>query len=1294
MNPAIRTTPGLPPHYRFLGDRNYSVWINERGSGGSYSGDLLLTSLQDTRNQAPEGFLFYLRNLESGNFGIIGQEMAKFAWKPGVFSIFHEQDGIEARLDICVVPGAAAEIRKVTLTNGTEAPVRLDLTTFAEVVLNRKEAHQAHPVFSKLFLQSEFDESRSSLLVNRRPRDPQDFFPLLVHAFLGSGKVEHETARPRFLGRGRHQRSPVALTSPEPLSGATGNVLDPIVSLRKTIQLPPGGREEFAFLLGTASSRREAADLVDSFRPRNAAAEAFKAASARADRELEQAGVPKNEEDYFQDLAGAVIFGHPALPPRYDWLERSQGRIGDLVRLGLSPLHDWVVIHAETPEGAHSLELLMRAGRRWHEWNLPIQLVIVNGGNDPKVPASVSKSLPAGTDPFHATRIDAADLTPGEFHLLNASARAVITESLPDLVTVTGRSADPGRPSGWTAAGPFAGPPDKNPSSESLRFFNGYGGFNEQGDEYVIRLTRDPEGRLGFPPLPWVNVVANDQFGFLVSDSGAGCTWYGNSRENRLTRWSNDPVLDPHGDAFYVRDEETGGYWSCLPGPVPGGGDYEVRHGFGYTRFLHSGAGLDLDTTMFAACSDPLRVTRISVTNHSGRRRRISLFSCAELVLGDNPRQNGRFVTTWLDDQTGALLAKNPVSETCPRCVAFATVVADPSVEQIHHSCSLAGFLGPEGDFSSPAALGRTSLDGNVASEIESCFAHQVVMTLDPGQTAEVSFLLGQEADADWARELVARHQSPEAVASAWREAVAFWREGLSCLQVKTPSPALDIMVNGWLPYQTLGCRIKGRTAFYQSGGAFGFRDQLQDSSSLLPLWPEKTRQQILLHAAHQFVEGDVLHWWHPPHSRGIRTRFADDLLWLPLLTVDYIQATGDLAIMEELIPYLTARQLEPEEDEAFLCPEPSGESSDLYEHCCRAIDRSLASGRHGLPLFGAGDWNDGMNRVGREGKGESVWMGFFLVMVLEGFEPLCAGRGDQDRADRYANHRHKLVGALNDTGWDGRWYRRGYYDDGSPLGSAQNQECRIDALAQAWAVLSDVAPPDRADQALAALEENLVCEDPGLIKLLTPPFVDTPRDPGYIKGYVAGVRENGGQYTHAACWVVRAMAKAGRRDKAAHFLDLLNPILHAQTPEQVAVYQTEPYVVAADVYGAPPHVGRGGWTWYTGSSGWMYRVAVESILGLRTEGGDTLVVQPCIPDQWPGFEMTWKLPGGDTTYRIVVSNPDSCSASIGRAFVDGEAVAAGPRALRIPLVKDGKSHRIEVTLGAESGAGVGRSEE
>ena len=1303
MNSPFQDHPDGPPVFRFLGGGDHSVWINEHGSEGSFSGDILLTGWPDGHDHALEGLRIFLRDQESGKFGVIGQENSeeghsdaarvKFDWKPGAFSIFHEWEGIQVRLDCCVAPGRSAGIRNVTLTNTSDRSRELDLTTFAEVVLNRKEAHQAHPVFSKLFLQTEYDPAHASLVVQRRPRDPQDIYPLLVHAFLGSGNIEHETSRPRFLGRGHHPLRPAALVSTAPLSGTTGNVLDPIVSLRRSLHLEPGGREEFAFLLGTAASPREAADLVDSFRTPDAITEVFQTAAADAARRLERAGVLLHEEEYFQDLAGAVLFGHPAVRPRFDCLQKSEGLAKDLGRLGLSPHLDWVVVHAETPEGTASLELMLKAARRWRDLDLPVQLIIVGGENRGARQPVAMDSRDADFGGFPPLRIDAADLTPGEFHLLNASARLVITESLPDFTIDPKVPADPGKTawSGGSAAMETASDvPGKSLDPEPLRFFNGTGGFNEQGDEYVIRLTRDQEGRLGFPPLPWINVVANDRFGFQVSEAGAGCTWYGNSRENRLTPWSNDPVRDPHGDAFYIRDDETGAFWSCLPGAVPGQGDYEVRHGFGYTRFGHTGAGLGLETTMFAARNDPLRITRISVTNHSERPRRVSLFSCAQLVLGGDTRQSGRFVTTWLDDQTGALLARNLNSAAFSRCVAFAAVVADQPVNQVHHTCSLAGFLGSDRDFSAPAAMDRKVLDGLVESETESCFAHQAEMELDPGQKIQVSFLLGQEADADWARELVVRHRSPQAIEKALGNAVAFWREGLSALRIETPSPALDIMVNGWLPYQTLSCRIRGRTAFYQSGGAFGFRDQLQDASSLIPLWPEKTRQQILLNAAHQFVEGDVLHWWHPPFSQGIRTRFADDLLWLPLLTAEYIQTTGDRDVLDETVPYLTARSLEPGEAEVFLRPEPSGESSDLYEHCCRAIDRSFEVGDHGLPLFGAGDWNDGMNRVGREGRGESVWMGFFLVRVLDGFGPICLDRGDSDRAERYADHRRRLELALNDTGWDGGWYRRGYYDDGSPLGSFQNRECRIDALAQAWAVLSKVAPPDRIDSALAALEENLVVEDPGLIKLLTPPFADTPKDPGYIKGYVAGVRENGGQYTHAACWVVQAMALAKRRDKAARFLDLLNPILHSTTADQVSLYQTEPYVVAADIYGAPPHVGRGGWSWYTGSSGWMHRAALESVLGLRVEDGRTLVIDPCIPDSWPGFKATWKIPGSGTTYRIEVGNPDLCSAAIAQATVDGKPVTAGPEALRIPLVADGGQHQVEVSLGPGSRPGDG----
>ncbi len=1285
MYSGIRRPIGHPHTTRFFGSREYAVWLNGSGAGATQVGEILLTPFSGVGDQTLSGFRVFLRDRESGNFAVFGQKetfcaeteslKSQNSWQPGVFSLFQHLDGIEARLDVCVMPSATAELRRVTLCNRSDRPRELDLTTFAEVVLNRRDAHESHPAFSKLFLQTAFDADRSCLTVSRRPRDPQDSYPVLVHAALGGGTVECETvacetSRPDFLGRGRSTKKPAAMTTPDSLSGTTGNVLDPVVSLRRVCHLQPGEEQEFTFLLGTATDTAGAARLVDSLPAQADVANTFAAATAAAEKQLAAENRTADEDQYYQDLAGAVIGAACPTHPRAPGFNIIGEHRESLLRLGLSLQDDWVVVHAETPEGAQTEAVMILAAHRWAQWGLPIQLVVIQG----EEAATVVKNGHVQ----NVLMIKAADLTPTEFQLLNSAARLLITESLPDFSAAF--EAAP-------IAKPTVAPVDTSTrtEAEALTFFNGWGGFNTAGNEYVIRLKRDPDGHLALPPLPWCNVMANETFGCLVSESGAGSTWYQNSRENRLTPWTNDPVLDPHGDAFHVRDDETGAAWSCLPGPTPGPGDYEVRHGFGYTRFHHASNGLKIETTLFVARTDPVRITRITVTNASDRTRRLSLYGCCQLVLGGEIRPSGRFVNTWRDDQTGALLARNPASATCPQAVAFAAVVTESAAVAVHDSCHLATYVGAQGDFTAPAAFANETLDGQVATEMDSCFAHQARLELAPGESGTVSFLLGQEAGADWAREVVIRHGTPAAIETAWQNANAFWQEGLSGLQVETPSPALDLMVNGWLAYQTLSCRIHGRTALYQSGGAFGFRDQLQDSSSLIPLWPEKTRRQILLHAAHQFPEGDVMHWWHTPHGQGIRTRFADDLLWLPLLTAEYITTTGDQEILAEKTSYLTARLLEPGEDEVFLRPTQSGEFSDVYEHCCRAIDRSLKVGEHGLPLFGTGDWNDGMNRVGREGRGESVWMGFFLVMVLDGFGPHCANRNDQERVERYATHRRKLEHALNEGGWDGRWYRRGYYDDGSPLGSHQNAECRIDALAQAWAVLSGVAPRERAAQALAALEDHLVLEDPGLIKLLTPPFADTPHDPGYIKGYVAGVRENGGQYTHAALWVVRALAKARRRDKAAHFLDLLNPILHATTPEQVAVYQAEPYVVAADVYGAEPHVGRGGWTWYTGSSGWMHRAAVESVLGLRLLGGKTLVLEPCIPDHWPSYTMTWNVPDSQTTYRITVSNPDRCSAAVVRATLDDAPVVCTKHAVQIPLIRDGQTHQLDVTLGAPS---------
>ena len=731
-------------------------------------------------------------------------------------------------------------------------------------------------------------------------------------------------------------------------------------------------------------------------------------------------------------------------------------------------------------------------------------------------------------------------------------------------------------------------------SAELLQFENSYGGFNADGNEYVIRLPKQTDGSVQRPPLPWSNVLANaHNAGCIVTESGAMHSFAQNSREHRLTPWFNDPVIDPHGEAFYIRDEDAGLYWSPTPGPVSGAGDYQVRHGLGYTRFAHTSLDLEQNTTVFVPLDTTCRVVKIELRNLSERERHLSIFNINRLVLGVEPKDTAPQLQTRWDAAAQALLANNPHAGAFAHATAYVAVL-NPT-DALHYSSDRAAVIGQGRSPARPLALEQAlTLDGRTGTGLD-CAALQAHITLQPGEVRSLSFVLGETNDASGLTALLHELRKPGAVDAALAQVQGFWRDFTAKAQVHTGKPDVDILVNHWLPYQTLVCRIWARTAYYQSGGAFGFRDQLQDALNLIRHDAQITRQQILLNAANQFVEGDVLHWWHPfpdGTSRGIRTRFSDDLLWMPYATAKYIQHTFDTAILDEQARYLSGSLLDEGEDERFMVPEDSGQQGDLYEHCCRALDRSLKVGKHGLPLMGTGDWNDGMNRVGREGIGESVWVGMFLYAILGDFIPLCEARRDLTRAEKYRAHRAKLFEALNSEGWDGDWYRRAWYDNGAVLGSKASDECQIDTLAQAWAVLTSTATGERVEQVLSAMDARLIDKNVGIIRLLTPAFDHTPHDPGYIKGYVAGVRENGGQYTHAALWAVMAYAQAGQKDKALELLSMISPIRHAATQQGAERYMTEPYVIAADVYGVEPHNGRGGWTWYTGSAGWMMTAA------------------------------------------------------------------------------------------------------
>ena len=802
-----------------------------------------------------------------------------------------------------------------------------------------------------------------------------------------------------------------------------------------------------------------------------------------------------------------------------------------------------------------------------------------------------------------------------------------------------------------------------------LEFFNGLGGFAADGREYVTVL-----GEAQWTPAPWINVIANPDFGFQVSESGSGYTWSVNSRENQLTAWSNDPVSDPPGEMIYVRDEETGELWGPTALPIrEESGLYVARHGQGYSRFEHVSHGVALELLQFVPLDDPIKISRLTIRNESGRRRRLSVTACVEWVLGGSRGAAVPFVVTEIDPTTRALLARNAWDRDFGARVAF----ADLGGAQTAWTGDRTEFLGRHGTPDHPAALERAGrLSGRVGAGLDPCGALQTMVELRAGERAEVVFFLGQAASREEARGLIARYRTGD-LDAALRAVTERWDGVLDTVQVTTPDRSMDLLLNRWLLYQTLACRVWARSAFYQAGGAYGFRDQLQDVTALTVSRPDLAREHVLRAAGRQFIEGDVQHWWHPPAGRGVRTRVSDDLLWLPYVVSQYLEGTGDARILDDIVPFLEGPLLAAAESESYFEPRVSDQSGTVFEHCARALDRSLSVGSHGLPLMGTGDWNDGMNLVGSDGKGESVWLGWFLHTILRAWAALADERGEGLRAAAWRRHVDALKESLERDAWDGNWYRRAYFGDGTPLGSVENDACRIDSIAQSWSVISGAAEAARGRRAMAAVDEHLVRRRDDLVLLLTPPFDGTRLDPGYVKGYLPGIRENGGQYTHAAIWSVIAWASLGDGDRAAELFAILNPIHRTSTGSGVLRYKVEPYVVAADVYAEPPHVGRGGWTWYTGSAGWMYRAGLQWVLGFRL-CGTRLVVDPCIPRAWRGFSIAFRY--HSARYDIVVENPQGLTRGV--SFVEVDGVPCDGQA-GIPLVDDRRQHGVRIVLGS-----------
>ena len=1275
-----------------LSNGSLSVLITANGGGTAWRGQVALTRWSADPTVDGWGTWVYVRDERSGELWSIGRE--PMGAEPQQYEVSFGTDraefrcrerGVSLRMEVTVSPDDDVELRRLTILNESARSRRLALTSYAEPVLSPRPDDRRHPAFNKLFVESLSDETAAILLFRRRPRSADEAPIHLAHAvtgrWAGDPELGRETDRERFLGRKGSRRAPQALAGlSRHRSRTTGATLDPIMSMSCEVELAPHQETEVTFLTATAGSAAVVRTLIDDYRSPARIEQAFRDARQRSERELEAIGMTGQDLREALELLSATLYPQPALRrvagggatfahQRRLW---AQGVSGDL------PI---VLAIVRSEEDAGFLGPLLRAHALWRRRGMQVDLVVIDdhgGGYTQALRDRVVRML-------ERLEEHAVVGAPGGCHLIGGDQLSAADREAFQSVARVVLEADAG-PLGLQLA-PARVPPRRLPTffpvataavrdegtepvprPADLLFDNGLGGFSQDGREYVLYLEHGSR-----PPSPWINVVANPSFGFVVSESGGGYTWAGNSAENRLTPWANDPVLDPPGEVLYLRDEETAAVWSTTPQPLGDARPYLVRQGAGYTCFEHNSRGLEQRTRLFCHPREPVKFVSLRLTNRWSRPRRITATYYAEWVLGTTREESAPFVVPEYDVKSGALLARNtfalPVDSQTP--VAFLA----SSLPLHGMTADRTEFLGRGGDPARPEGLFRMGLAGTVRAGVDPCAALQVHIDLPPGATAEVHFLLGQGRDREHAVGLINRLRSDEQIARAWKEQAEMWDRLLGAVTIRTPNRAMDLMVNRWLLYQAVSCRLWGRTALFQSSGAYGFRDQLQDVLALLVAAPELAREHILRAAAHQFSEGDVLHWWHPPSTAGVRTRCSDDLLWLPFAAAHYVTSTGDATLLDEEVSFLSGPPLQEGVAEHYGEFESTVETASLYEHCLRAIERGTTRGRNGLPLIGSGDWNDGLNRVGIGGEGESVWLGWFLYAVLDRFAGICQARGDGVEATRLRQRAATLQEAIEASGWDGNWYLRAFFDDGTPLGSARGAECRIDAISQAWAVMSGAGAPDRCARAMSAVDERLVRDDDRLVLLLTPPFEKAPWDPGYIKGYPPGVRENGGQYTHAAIWAAWAFAELGDGDLGKALFDILNPINRSNRPTGVERYRVEPYAMAADVYGEPPFVGRGGWTWYTGAAAWMYRLAVERILGLRLRGG-RLYFDPRVPRSWERFEIEVRHRGAELY--IEVENPRGVNRGVERVELDGRRLAGN----ELPTLEAGRRHRVRVVLG------------
>lgn len=1326
-------TPDTPaPHAHLMSNGHYHLMVSNAGGGYSKWNNFDITRWRADTTTDSMGSFFYIRDVDSRVLWSAAHHPVRRAaryqnidFKTEKVDFRRRDADIETQTEVFVSPEDDVEIRLITLTNHSTHARNLEITSYQELALAPHATDRAHPAFAKLFVQTEALQKNNdcALLAWRRLREPSEDPIWAAHFFTAGDQPNHsgrtkkqscsfETSREHFLGRGRSPHRPIALETG--LTGTAGAVLDPVFSLQQRWALAPGERLQLAAITAAGASRAKVLSLIEKYRDFSAVKRAADMAWTHAQLEMHHLRIQPEEAQLYQQLSGGMIYPQAHYRARSAQLRQNNLGQQDLWSMGISGDLPIIVATLTNERDIGTIRQVLMAHTFWNLRGLQTDLVILNRqseGYAQTLTEQIQKLVmphtqytpldkPGGIFIRSENQLDKEHLT-----LLLASAHVVAISARGSLARQLAAPPPPA-PTGPRLV--MANRPQEEPSPAlpfmELPYFNGLGGFTTDGKEFAIYL-----GPGAHTPAPWINVMANPRFGQMVSESGHGYVWHGNSQSNRLTDWSNDPTMDPINDLIYIRDDQSGAFWSPTPGPIRENDASRARHGQGYTIWEHNSHAIEQellsfvplhvsegragspsqpdgalgesalpienippgDKSTFTEESLPIRIQRLRLKNVSSHTRKLTITSYHEWVLGENSESTALHVSTQWDNKEKILLAENSYHSEFGQMKAFSS--SYPPAKNFNADRTL--FVGRNQSLRSPAAMRRRQLIDRCGAGLDPCAALQFTITLEPDEEQTVFFFMGQTTDVDEIRQLVRRFRDPAEVEKVFAQTKASWDLMLETLQVETPILSTNFLLNRWLLYQNLSCRFWGRSAFYQSGGAFGFRDQLQDVMALVYMRPDLARRQLLRASAHQFEEGDVQHWWHEASGAGVRTRISDDLLWLPYVAMHYMDITGDHKVLLEEEHFLHADPLPDDEHEKYFSPGISEEKATLYEHCCRAIDKGATSGANGLPLIGTGDWNDGLNAVGEGGKGESIWLGWFLVDVLRRFAEVCETQNDKARAKRYRQRATRYVKAIEKNGWDGEWYRRAYYDDGTPIGSAQNVEDKIDVLPQAWSVISGAGDTQRAEQALQSAVEHLVKRDDKMVLLFTPPFDKSEKNPGYIKGYLPGVRENGGQYTHGALWLALAFAMQGNGGKAVDLLQLLNPVEHAKDADGLEKYKVEPYVVAADVYALEGQIGRGGWTWYTGSAGWMYRVWIEGVLGFQPRA-DKLFIHPNIPADWKEYKINWRYKS--TFYQVHILNPDGKESSVSKISVDGEIQKTD----FVALTDDGKTHQVEVVLG------------